>query len=148
MKNSIATAVATFCFATSVFLFSAKPPSSTDSLGNRILADLQSLSNQAFFPQGFNSLKKIRLLIHSKENGLKKTLINSVQLPFTEKDSGTHSLQIDVIENLEPNNEALIILQFNLFENETQNKIWEASRSYELTTSEVEELKPRSGQAK
>lgn len=104
----------------------------------KVERDLSLAKSQNFFPPPTQSLSQIKITIHTKNQKWKESILQSILLPFSKTPDGKYSLQIDAIENFKPPSEALMILQFNLFDNKSQNKIWESSRIYHLT---VEDLK-------
>jgi hypothetical protein len=110
---------------------------SESNLESKIQLDLVKLENQKFFPEGFKSLSNIRVSVHTSKPEMKSQILKSIVIPFEQKPLGKHSLQIDAIENFSPPREALLILQLSLFENSTQNKIWEASRIYHLDNNDL-----------
>jgi hypothetical protein len=110
------------------------------ALGKEIYNDLRKAQDEKFFPEQFNSLENIKITSHSKDPKLAKKIQENSVLPFETKKDGKYTLQIDALEILEPIAEAQLILQFNLFENQTGNKIWESSRLYHLEASTTKDL--------
>ena len=102
------------------------------ALTKKIEQDLNLAQIQNFFPPSTQSLSQIKIITHTKNPVWKELILKSIQLPFSKNLSGQYSLQIDAIENFEPTEEAILILQFNIFDNKTKNKIWESSRIYHL----------------
>ncbi len=138
MKNVITTIISIFLLASGVFfIIQGEQDSSVPALAKKIDQDLKAAKNQNFFPKSVESVSKIRITIHTKNPHWKETILKSIILPFEVSPTGKHSMQIDVIENFSPTTEAILILQFNIFENSTQNKKWESSRIYHLDKEDL-----------
>ena len=106
----------------------------------KIEQDLNVAKIQNFFPPTIEDLSQIKITIHTRNSNWKKKILQSILLPFAKNPDGKYSMQIDVIENFEPVSEALLILQFNIFENKTKNKIWENSRIYHLSPEDLKDF--------
>ncbi len=138
MKNLIIILISACLFAIGVFFINQDTADhSATSISKKIEQDLKAALNQNFFPPTIQSVSKIRITIHSKSNAWKQKILSNIILPLDASPKGKYSLQIDAIENFTPSSEAILILQFNLFENLTRNKKWEGSRIYHLDKDDL-----------
>ncbi len=122
------------------FLFQDQNKPTISNLTKKIAEDLNQTHRQNFFPKPIDSLSQIQIAIHTKNKLWKQKIIESIRLPFEITSKGNYSLQIDALESFTPETEAILILQFNLFENATKNKIWENSRLYHLDKIDLAEF--------
>lgn len=138
MKNIIIILISASLFAIGVFFINQETTNLTStSISKKIDQDLKAALNQNFFPPTIMAISKIRITVHSKTIAWKQKILSNIILPFETAPNGKYSLQIDAIENFTPSSEAILILQFNLFENLTQNKRWEGSRIYHLDKNDL-----------
>lgn len=138
MKNIIIILISVCLFFLGVFFINKDTADqSPTSISKKIDKDLKSALNQNFFPPTIQSVSKIRIIIHSKSKAWKQKILSNIILPFEASPKGEYLLQIDAIENFTPFSEAILILQFNLFESLTQNKKWEGSRIYHLDKNDL-----------
>lgn len=141
MKNLVLVLISIVSFALGLFLIIHEPSHlKFTTLSQRIEQDLSTAQIQNFFSQKTRDLSQIQIVIHTKNKIWKEKILKSIILPFESLPTGSYSLQIDAIENFIPKPEAILILQFNLFENSTKNKIWESSRIYHLDSNELKEF--------
>lgn len=143
MKNIVLIITAILFLALAVVFFlkdQQPPPDLRPLLGKRIFAELEGLKKQNVFPPEVNSLKTIKIAVHTPSVGLKKVILKNIILPFEAQPEGFFSMQIDVLENLTPPEEAQLILQINLFENRSQNKIGEYGHTIKISKEELEYL--------
>ncbi len=146
MKNLVTILISVFLLALGIFFINQETHEPQAApLGKKIDQDLRSAQKQNFFPSTVQLVSKIRITIHTKKPAWKETILSSIILPFEVIPKGEYSLQIDAIENFTPASEAILILQFNLFENSTQNKKWEASRIYHLDKEDLTSFTATSG---
>lgn len=108
-------------------------------LGKRIYVDVENLRHGKFLPSQIDNLQTIKIAVHTKDDTLKRALLKNILFPLKAKRDGHFSLQVDVIENFD--DDPQVILQFNLYENLSKNKIWEFARLYQLSPAELEEIK-------
>ena len=141
MKNLVLVLTSIVSLALGLFLIIHEPSHlKFTTLSQRIEQDLSTAQIQKFFSQKTSDLSQIQIVIHTKNKIWKEKILKSIILPFESSSTGKYSLQIDAIENFTPEPEAILILQFNLFENSTKNKIWESSRIYHLDSNELNEF--------
>ena len=141
MKNLILFLFSILLLSLGIFFViqgSSKPPVS--KLAQKIDQDLTEAQRLNFFPEKVTSLSQIQIVIHTNNQSWKEKILKSLPLTFEKSKEGKYSLQIDVIENFTPSTEAILILQFNLFDNMTKNKIWENSRIYHLSKEDLQEF--------
>lgn len=124
-----------------LFLIQDENKPSISNLTKKIAEDLIQAHRQNFFPPPINSLSQIQIATHTKNTLWKQEILKSISLPFDKISSGKYSLQIDAIESFTPEAEAILILQFNLFDDATKNKLWESSRIYHLDKIDLAEFK-------
>ncbi len=141
MKNLFLALTSIFLLIAGVFFLVQETNTPAISLlAQKIDQDLIAAQQNNFFPETIHSLSQIQITTHSQNKIWKERIPKSIHLPFDQSPDGKYSLQIDAIENFTPDTEAILILQFNLFENMTKNKIWESSRIYHLDKSDLTDL--------
>ncbi len=90
--------------------------------------DIYSLYKKGKIPRYFFQLKSIKWTYYDKD--LKKVIPQN-SLPFKISPNGQFSLEVDAFSAPQENSKA-VVLQMNLFDNKTKNKIFEMSRNYEV----------------
>ena len=144
VKSALYFSLAVLLLAVSAWLVVKNQEAQVDKLpflAKRIYVDVENLKQAKYFPSQVNSLNTIKIAIHTKDEQLKRAILQNIHLPLKAKKDGNFALQVDVIENFDPPEEAQIILQFNLYETLSRNKIWEFSRLYQLSLQEFDDLK-------
>lgn len=124
--------------AGSLFIFVKQSTSRRPTFfSEKVFSDLNELQEKDFFPKSFRDLFAIRLLIHTNDETLKEQIYKNLNFPFETTKDGHFILSMDAIPNFDEKNESLLILQFNLFERSTSNKVWEASRQYKISHEDL-----------
>lgn len=95
-----------------------------------VRSDLERLAQENLLPLELQNLSEVSLTSHSEraKEWIVEQNFNNI---FKQSKEGKYNLQIDLLEWSEGEKNGAI-LQFNLLENSTKNKIWEISRSYDL----------------
>ena len=141
MKNLFLALTSTLFLALGVFLLiQEQREPAISNFSKKVASDLIQARRQNFFPKPIESLSQIQIATHTKNKQWKQKILKSISLPFDKSSSGKYSLQIDAIESFVPEAEAILILQFNIFEDATKNKLWENSRIYHLDKIDLEEF--------
>ncbi len=93
--------------------------------------DLHQLHKQGQIPKYFFQLKNIKWSYHDED--LRKD-IPEESIPFKANASGLYNLEVDAFSSQQKTSK-IAVIQMNLIEVKTGNKIWELSRNYEIDTS-------------
>ena len=93
--------------------------------------DLHQLYKKGQIPKYFFQLKNIKWSYHDED--LRKD-IPEESIPFKATASGLYNLEIDAFSSQQKTSK-IAVIQMNLIEVKTGNKIWELSRNYEIDTS-------------
>ena len=90
--------------------------------------DLYEMYRKGQIPKHFFNLKSIKWSYYDNEL---KTQIPEEVLPFKATNSGAYNLEIDAFSSSKKTSK-IAVLQMNLIEVKTGNKVWELSRNYEI----------------
>ena len=93
--------------------------------------DLYDLYKKGQIPKFFFNLRSIKWSYYDDE--LRKQIPEEV-LPFKATSNGAYNLEVDAFSSQKTNSK-IAILQMNLIEIKSGNKIWELSRNYEIQNS-------------
>ena len=93
--------------------------------------DLHEMYRKGQIPKHFFNLKSIKWSYYDSEL---KTQIPEEVLPFKASSTGAYNLEIDAFSSPKKTSK-IAVLQMNLIEVKTGNKIWELSRNYEIPNS-------------
>ena len=90
--------------------------------------DFYRLYKKGEIPKYFFQLKNIKWSYHDDEL---KDQIPEESIPFKTSIGGLYNLEVDAFSSIQKNSK-IAVLQMNLIEVKTGNKIWELSRNYEI----------------
>lgn len=108
------------------------------SNANFVTQDFVNLFKQNKLPPQFWDLNKIEFLYHDPE--LQK-LVPPTSLPFRTKNDGKFKLEVETF-SAPDENKKIIVLQLNVLDLKSKNKVYELSRNYEVDLEQFKKEKP------
>lgn len=114
----------------------SKNPTESEILNNSLNNDLTNLENKKLLPKEWLLIKEINI---NPQSETAKQWVISLQPKININKNGTLRLNLQILDGTDrsdnENPNTTILTQLDLIDLKTNNKIWEITRTYQLTPS-------------